>query len=166
MDVYEVTVGQVKKFLKSSGYEPDDIDWDRVYEHSPTEKHPMLIHSWHDAMAYAEWAKKRLPPEKEWEWAARGGLKNKMYPWGDDGSLARDYANKSGTGRKDKWDEVAPVDSSKPNGYGLYDMAGNIWESCQDWYGSNSLWKRVLRGGSWHPFNLPVGGFPPQPRSE
>ena len=62
----------------------------------------MIWVSWLDAIAYAKWSGKRLPTEKEWEWAARGGLKNKEYPWGDDESLARDFANYAGTGGKDK----------------------------------------------------------------
>ena len=150
MDAYEVTVGQFKKFLKSSGYKPDDaINWNDVYEYSPTEKHPMIYVNWHDATAYSRWTGKRLPTEEEWEFAARGGLKNKEYPWGDNESLARDYANCDGTGGKDKWDQsTAPVGSFKPNGYGLYDIAGNVWEWCQDWSDRNK-YGRVLRGGSW-----------------
>ena len=83
-----------------------------------------------------------------WDWAARGGLKNKEYPWGDNASLARDYANYKGTRGKNKWGYCAPVGSFKPNSYGLYDMAGNVWEWCQDWYDSDER-TRVLRGGSW-----------------
>ena len=150
MDAYEVTIGQFKKFLKSSGYKPDDaIDWNGVYEYSPTEKHPMIYVSWHGATAYAKWAGKRLPTEKEWEIAARGGWKNKEYSWGDNESLARDYANYDGTGGEDKWKYCAPVGSFKPNGYGLFDMAGNVLEWCQDWYDSDQDF-RVLRGGGWY----------------
>ena len=66
----------------------------------------------------------------EWEWAARGGLQNKTYSWGDDESLARDYANYKRTGGQDKWDRsAAPVGGLKPNGYGLFDMSGNVWGS-------------------------------------
>ena len=150
MDAFEVTVGQFKKFLKSSGYRPAElIDWNNVYKYSPTDKHPMIYVTWHDATAYAKWVGKRLPTEKEWEYAARGGLIRKEYVWGDDEAVARDYANYDGTEGKDEWEYCAPAGSFKINGYGLYDMAGNVWEWCQDWYDSNKT-RRVLRSGSWN----------------
>ena len=92
MDATEVTVGQFKKFLKSSDYEPaKPIPWATVYKYSSTDKHPMMYVSWHGATAYTKWAGKRLPTEAEWEFAARGGLVNKTFPWGDDESVAREY---------------------------------------------------------------------------
>jgi len=158
MDTTEVTVGQFKKFLKSSGYEPKDpIDWDKLYKYSPTDDHPMVYVTWDDATAYAKWAGKRLPTEAEWEFAARGGLVGKEFPWGDEESIAREYANFWDTGGTDQWkNPTAPVGSFRPNGYGLYDMTGNVWEWCQDWY-DNSRRGRVLRGGSWLDSMLSIG---------
>ena len=158
MDAYEVTVGQFEKFLKASDYKPDrPINWNEVYQYSPTEKHPMIYVTWFDATAYAKWVGKRLPTEAKWEFAARGGLVDKEYPWGNDESLTRDYANYTGTGGKDKWKYCAPVGSFKPNEYSLFDMAGNVWEWCQDWYDSGER-TRVSRGGSWlnFPYSLRV----------
>jgi len=147
-DATEVTVGQFKKFLAGTNHSFDGNLWENVYKYSPTVAHPMIMVNWHDATAYAKWAGKRLPTEKEWGFSARGGLKNKKYSWGNNKNLARDYANYSGTGGKDKWDwTTAPVGSFNPNGYGLFDMAGNVWEWCQD--SSSNESKRALRGGSW-----------------
>ena len=148
MDATEVTVGQFKKFLAESDHQFSGDLWKDIYDVSSTDDHPMIYISWHDATAYAKWAGKRLPTEKEWEFAARGGLVGKKYSWGDDKGLARDYANYQGTDGKDKWRYTAPVGSFKPNGYGLYDMAGNVWEWCQDWYNSGQD-QKVLLGGSW-----------------
>ena len=162
----EVTVGQFKKFLAESNHPFNGDLWKGIYQYSPTDSHPMINVDWHDATAYAKWAGKRLPTQKEWEFAAGGGLIDKEYSWGNDVSLARDYANYRGVGGRDKWDRItAPVGSLQPNGYGLYDMAGNVWEWCQDWYDENyysnspgknplgpdssPLDRRVLRGGSW-----------------
>ena len=149
MDTTEVTVGQFKKFLAESDHKFDRDSWGIIDKYSPTDKHPMIGVSWHDATAYTKWAEKRLPTEKEWEFATRGGLADKKYSWGDNERLARDYANYLGTGGKDKWNHASPVGSLQPNGYGLYDVAGNAYEWCQDWYAGYREYK-VLRGGSWN----------------
>ena len=161
MDTTEVTVGQFKKFLKSTDHTFDGELWAKVYELSPTDKHPMIYVSWFDATAYAKWVGKRLPTEKEWEFAARGGLVDKTFTWGDDEAVARDYANCNGIRGKDKWEYCAPAGSFRPNGYGLYDMAGNVYEWCEDWYNANKKY-RVFRGGSWFAqCNRPACSWPP-----
>ena len=166
MDVNEVTMSQFKQFVEESGYAYEG-NWNEVAKYSPTDEHPMIWVTWDNATAYAQWVGKRLPTEAEWEYAARGGLTGKRYPWGDE--LTHDDANYEGTGGRDQWEGppnggTAPVGSFEPNGYGLYDIAGNAWEWCADWYGANYYTNfpvknpkgpntgqyRVLRGGSWH----------------
>lgn len=105
------------------------------------EYHPVVHVSWFDAMAYCEWSGKRLPSEAEWEYASRGGLKDAVYAWGNEaltngkpkantweGSFP--YQNK----KRDGFYSTAPVQNYRPNDYGLYDMAGNVWEWCADLY--------------------------------
>ncbi|MCH8291686.1 SUMF1/EgtB/PvdO family nonheme iron enzyme [Candidatus Poribacteria bacterium] len=82
---------------------------------------PVVGVTWYDAMAYAQWAGKRLPTEAEWEYAARGGLKRKKYAWGDNPDTTK-------SNYESNVSKPSPVGSYSPNGYGLYDMSGNAWE--------------------------------------
>jgi len=149
--------------------------------------HPVIHVSWNDAVAYCDWLSKktgqnyRLPTEAEWEYAARSGDKNYKYSWGNFGPEGRKGGNIADESAKRIWDcswlwegyddgyaYTAPVGSYEPNELGLYDMTGNVWEWCQDWYdvdyyknspqfdpkGPSSGSYRVLRGGSW--IDLPI----------
>ena len=140
MDKYEVTNAQYGKFMRSTGHREPEY-WDNSKYNQSNQ--PVIGVSWEDAVAYAKWAGKRLPTEKEWEWAARGGLRGKEYPWGDQEPTS------SRANYDDKVGKPTAVGSYPANGYGLYDMDGNVWEWCQDWYDSDRDTK-VLRGGSWY----------------
>jgi formylglycine-generating enzyme required for sulfatase activity len=176
LDKHEVTNEQYKKFMDATGYKAPDY-WDDPNFNIPN--HPVVGVSWFDAEAYCKWAGKRLPTEAEWEKAARGVLVGRIYPCGD--SLSHNDANYGGTFGKDGWEFTSPVGSFAPNGYGLYDMAGNVNEWCSDWYdenyykegrnrynknyplrsnnpkGPHSGSTRVARGGSWR--QITPGGY-------
>ncbi len=193
IDVTEVTVADFEKFVAATGYqtEAEQFGWSGVFDmrsgewtrgdgadwrfpegngvkSSPTE--PVTHISWNDANAYAKWAGKRLPTEAEFEYAARGGLSGKKYSWGDElnpggkpaanwwqGTFPDNNLNQDGfLGR-------APVKSFAPNGFGIYDITGNVWEWCSDRYsdiyyqqsakkdpkGPETGDERVIRGGSF-----------------
>jgi formylglycine-generating enzyme required for sulfatase activity len=115
--------------------------------------HPVVHVSWEDAVAYARWAGKRLPTEAEWEFAARGGLEGMPFVWGDEPfSHDRPQANiwqgefPWKNTAIDGFERTAPVKSFPPNGYGLYDMAGNVWEWCADWYDYRLYQRRKDQG--------------------
>ena len=180
MDIYEVTNAQYKVFVDANPqWQKDNIPeeyhdgvylrlWDGNTYPEGKANHPVVYVSWYAAMAYAEWAGKRLPTEAEWEKAARGGLVGKPYPSGDTIDATRaNFARHFGV--------PIAVGQYPPNGYGLYDMAGNISEWCLDEYdpdfyatsrrenpfsdGTREATikefkkvqekKRVLRGGCW-----------------
>ena len=132
--------------------------------------HPVVHVSWNDAEAYARWSGQRLPTEAEWEFAARGGLVQKLYPWGDKLRPEGEHRCNIWQGEfpvKDTADDgyagTCPVQAFAPNGFGLYSMTGNAWEWCADWFdadygrtgtrdnprGPEAGEVKVLKGGSF-----------------
>ncbi|MDQ3279793.1 MAG: formylglycine-generating enzyme family protein [Acidobacteriota bacterium] len=135
------------------------LSW-RSYATTDRDDHPVVLVSWHDAVTYAAWAKKRLPTEIEWEKAARGGLHQKLYPWGDDAPEGRCNWRRAAA-------DIPPtsdVRAFEANSYGLYDVVGNVWQWCSDAFVASyspsseaAPGLRSRRGGAWNviqPFRL------------
>ncbi len=188
IDKYEVTNRQYRMFLdeiEGSGdhsrchpSEPRDKDHRPKYWNDPRynrDDYPVVGVNWYDAYAYCAWVGKQLPTEAQWERAARGGLEGKEYPWGEGGDESRANINReSGENMALLADEgkqveahghgPKPVGSYAPNGFGLFDMTGNVEEWCWDWYDQDYYRRsprlnpsgpsggvfKVVRGGSWH----------------
>jgi len=159
MDEHEVTSGQFQEFL-------EEVESDAV-PCGDGDDHPVRCVDWNSAQAYCEWRGARLPTEAEWEKAARGGLEGKKYPWGDESPVCQEGAD-NGAQYIGCSKGTVPVKTFAPNGYGLYDMAGNAFEWAADWYNEDyyknsptnnpqsqnpsSVEIRVMRGGSYYDY--------------
>lgn len=156
IDEHEVTNLEYAEFVKANGRIDAPFYWPGGQPPPGKEEDPVANVTWEEAAAYCKWRGKRLPTEAEWEKACRGGLSGKKYPWGGE-DAAETLAH---------YDSVAgpkPVCTYERNGYGLCDIAGNVWEWTADWYGRHYYRDgppkdptgpaegqyRVLRGGSW-----------------
>jgi formylglycine-generating enzyme required for sulfatase activity len=155
LDENEITNGQYAAFVKSRKHKAP-YNWPAGELPAGKENFPVVDASWLDAEAYCRSMGKRLPTEAEWERACRGLAEGKAYPWGDQPPA-------EGDARFDRLDGPGEIRRFKANYFGLYDMAGNVWEWCADWYekdyyqqapernppGPSTGLYRVLRGGSW-----------------
>jgi len=159
-----VTAGAYKRYVSAAGKAmPEAPSFNAGWSKGD---HPVVMVTWEEAKGFCDWGGGRLPTEAEWEYGARGGKEGMKYPWGN--GITHEQANYGAdeccsglASGRDQWVETSPVGSFPANGYGLYDMAGNVWQWCADWKGgygsgaqtnptgSSSGTGRVLRGGSW-----------------
>jgi formylglycine-generating enzyme required for sulfatase activity len=152
IDKHEVTVGQYAEFLQQAGGNAPS-DWKTMNQLS-NKKRPVSNVDWADAAAYCKWAGKRLPTEAEWEKAARG-TDGRLYPWGNEPPTTR-HANygQSGSNNNGALSPVGSFEEGK-SPYGVYDMAGNVWEWVSDWYDHDYYKASPQR----NPEGPPTGGF-------
>jgi len=167
IDKTEITNAMYAQCVSAGACDPPEYDGN--YSNSQYNDHPVVWVSWDDAVAYCKWSGVRLPTEAEWEKAARGGLEGMMYPWGDESPSCQQNAE-NGAQYSTCGGQTMPVGSFSQNGYGLYDMAGNVWEWVTDWYDSGYYTNssssnptgpvsgefRVLRGGAWGHFDINI----------
>jgi len=135
------------------------------------ENYPVVHVSYNDALAYAKWAGKRLPTEAEWEFAARGGLTGKPFVWGDSFRPSGKYMANTFQGHfpdnnsdEDGFNATSPVTKFPPNGYGLYDMAGNVWQWTSDWYRPDYYRQLAVSGSITRNPTGPDSSFDPAER--
>jgi formylglycine-generating enzyme len=158
MDKFEVTNRQYYDFCMKTSYPLPEFWGEARFKCSlDYPDNPVIGVTYFDAVKYATWAGKRLPTEAEWEYAARGGLTGKNYPWGDELDTTKVNCSK-------RYKGTVKVGTFSPNGFGLYDMSGNAWEWTSDYYGDDYYTTstaenptgpargrfKVIRGGSWH----------------
>jgi formylglycine-generating enzyme required for sulfatase activity len=170
IDKYEITNQDYERFVKATGHRKP-FHWIAGRVPAGQERFPVYNVTWDDAVTYCQFVGKRLPTEAEWERAARGGVEKAMFPWGarlgQSGRRGEDESEGEAAQKKQaRWgypDGATAVGSYAPNGFGLYDVTGNVWEWVSDWYeqyyysvspdrnprGPETGMYRVIRGGGW-----------------